>query len=200
MLDAATDIRIGCRAVSFLTCTMLARSVVDHRYRRLLSERVLFPANRRTALLLGFAGYGRPMPVSDPVNFVPALLSYMSTSRRVLLVGQDKNRLLAARAQLAAQAPWHTVSAMILSERAVGRHPTPTDTLLDAAEPDVVIVDSSDARDEARTERYLSFRHDGLVILASDYFDAAQKTPTSPPVRSTVAELTICSPKKFSLS
>ncbi len=200
LMDTAVDIRVGCRAVSFLTGRMLARTLVDRRYRETLRERILLPANRRTAFLIGFAAPGRTPSSCDPVRFVPSLLSYMSSPRRIVLLGPDKARLAAAKAQLQAHAPWHSLSAILLTETVCGRRPTMTDAILDAAEPDVVIVDSSDPGDEERTERYLTFRHDGLVVLTRDYFDAALVMPAPQPAPSHVAKLTICSPKKFNLS
>ncbi|MGN7292269.1 hypothetical protein [Rhizobium sp. SAFR-030] len=199
MLETAADIRVGCRTVSFLSLRQLLRSLVDRRFRQAMAGRVLLPDSRWIASVVGLVSSGRPVSEFDAARFVPSLLTFMEAPRRITLIGADEARLQTASRQLMAHSPWHQVTTVLLSEPVCGRRPIAADELLEAASPDVVIADARDWREEIRLERYLSFRHDGLALLAGRFFDAAAVKKEA---RSATAQrkLTNYSPKKFNLS
>jgi UDP-N-acetyl-D-mannosaminuronic acid transferase (WecB/TagA/CpsF family) len=199
MLETVADIRVGCRTVSFLSLRQLLRSLVDRDYRDAMARRLLLPDSRWVAAAVGLVSPGRPVDAFDAARFVPSLLTFMEASRRVTLTGADEARLQAASRHLMAHSPWHQVTTVLLSEPVCGRRPIAADELLEAAAPDVVIADARHWQEEILVERYLSFRHDGLALLAGRFFDAAAARSDAP---STAAQVTLTnySPNKFNLS
>ncbi|SIQ02027.1 hypothetical protein SAMN05880590_101812 [Rhizobium sp. RU35A] len=173
MLEAAAELRVGCRAVTFLTLSGLLRALINPLYRARLGGHVLLPADRAVTVLLRLVRPRAAIASLTPDRFVPSLLTFMDHRRRILLIGADRSRLEAARRRLKAHAPWHDISTLAMTGPFPGRAASPLDAALEATAADMVIADARDEAEERRLEDFLAFRHDGLLLLASEIFRAA---------------------------
>ncbi|MBT9371911.1 hypothetical protein [Rhizobium sp. CSW-27] len=171
-LSACAENRIGCRAVIFLDLPRVLRAALDPVYRTWLAGQILLPAGRLAAALLGLVRPGQPVASLVPHRFVPSLLTFMEHSRHILLIGPDSARLEAARDRFRAHAPWHVFSVIVLETTVCGRARSAMDGAIERLGADVVIADAGDPETEIRLQTYLSYRHDGLVLLAQPAFAA----------------------------
>lgn len=174
-LAACAENRIGCRASVFLDLPRLVRAGIDPVYRTWLEGQMLLPAGRLSAALLALVRPGQRAAPLAPHRFVPSLLTFMDRSRHVLLIGTDAARLEATRERFRAHAPWHVFSVILLEGPVGGRARSAMDGAIDRLEADVVIVDAGDPQTEISMQTYLSYRHDGLVLLAQSAFGAGSQ-------------------------
>ena len=109
-VSALADVPIGQTAIFFLNAHNANLMLKDRAYREALSRHLVLPEGIDFASL---AMHGRTFPANLSGNdFVPALLTYMTTPKRIGLVGGRKDVLERAREGLAGHAPWHEFVAI----------------------------------------------------------------------------------------
>lgn len=172
LLEGAAGVRLGCRAVTFVDRQMILRSLMDSNCRAALAGRILLPVDRWAALGLQTLFRNWFVSACPPERFIPSLLTFMGTRRRIGLVGPDVVRLESTRDFLKRHAPWHEVSVIELNSQLDRAGRTVSDELLEQADCDVLVVDASGWDAERQMDTYLAFRHDGLMLHAGKLFDA----------------------------
>ena len=172
LLDAAANVRLGCRPVTFINRSMVVRALFDRNCRSLLSRRMLLPADRLATLGLHLISRRSAWASFQQDQLVQALLTYMRDGRKIGLIGVDAERLERTRLALSIHAPWHSFTAITLPADLDRHGRTQSDDMLERADCDILLVDSADWQAEIRMDRFLAFRHDGLVLHAGRAFDA----------------------------
>ncbi|MDO1581046.1 hypothetical protein [Rhizobium oryzicola] len=171
LLDAAANVRLGCRPVTFVNRSMVARALLDRRCRSLLARRILLPSDRLAAVGLQFMSPRKAWAAFEPGQLVRSFLTYMQEGRKIALVGGDRQRLERAGNALAKHAPWHSFTVIVLPENLDRHGRSHSDEILERADCDILLVDSADWQSEVRLDSFLAFRHDGLVLHAGRVFD-----------------------------
>lgn len=166
--------------VSFLNANNANILQADARYRQIVSDHVVLPdgigIDIASRLLNGKAFTAN----LNGTDFVPALLTYMATPRRIGLIGARKEVLLKAVERLRSHAPWHTfvvVSDGYFEERDV-------DTVVAGLADhklDILIVGMGTPLQEKWIADNLREEHARLVIGAGALFDFISGTmPRAP--------------------
>lgn len=186
-VSALADVPVGQTAIFFLSAHNANLMLKDRAYREALSRHLVLPEGIDFASL---AMHGRTFPANLNGNdFVPALMTYMTTSKKIGLVGGRKDVLERACQGLAGHAPWHefvaihdggftdTDSAQIVGE--IARHKV-----------DILLIAMDSPRQEIWIDRYIRPEHARLVFGVGSLFEfmAGEVPGTSPRARSLRAE------------
>lgn len=186
-VSALADVPIGQTAVFFLNAHNANLMLKDAAYREVLGRHVVLPDGIDFASL---AMHGRAFPADlNGADFVPALLTYMTTPKKVGLVGASRDVLERARESLASHAPWHEFvaihegftteidSAGIVGE--IARHNV-----------DILLVAMESPKQELWIDRHIRPEHARLVFGVGTLFDimAGEVSHASPKAYSLRAE------------
>lgn len=186
-VSALADVPIGQTAIFFLNADNANHMLKDRAYRDVLSRHLVLPEGIDFASL---AMHGRTFPANlNGTDFVPALMTYMTTPKKIGLVGGRKDILERARESFASHAPWHefvaihdgsvtdTDAAQIVEE--IARHKV-----------DILLIAMVSPKQEMWIDRYIRPEHARLVFGVGSLFDfmAGEVPGSSPRVRSLRAE------------
>lgn len=179
-VSALADMPIGQTVISFLNAHNANAMLKDADYRQALERHLVLPDGVGVDVA-SLALFGKSFPANlNGTDFVPALLTYMTTPKRIGLVGAKPETLAKARDQFAAHAPWHEVVAIhdgYFSDeqspaiaREIARHKV-----------DILLVAMGTPRQEKWIDRYIRPEHARLVISVGALFDfVAGEVPRAP--------------------
>jgi len=179
-VSALADMPIGQTVISFLNAHNANVLLRDGAYREALERHLVLPDGIGVDVA-SLAMFGKFFPANlNGTDFVPALLTYMTTPKRIGLVGARPETLAKARAQFAAHAPWHEVIAIhdgFFSEQQsqdvaseIARHKV-----------DILLVAMGTPRQEKWVDRYIRPEHARLVVTVGALFDfVAGDVPRAP--------------------
>jgi exopolysaccharide biosynthesis WecB/TagA/CpsF family protein len=106
-VSALADMPIGQTIISFMNAHNANLMLKDRSYRQIIERHLVLP----DGVGLDFASmvrYGSPFPANlNGTDFVPGLLTYMTTPKRVGLIGSSPEVLKSARVAFQKHAPWH---------------------------------------------------------------------------------------------
>jgi exopolysaccharide biosynthesis WecB/TagA/CpsF family protein len=179
-VSALADMPIGQTVISFLNAHNANVLVRDPEYRQALERHHVLPDGVGVDVA-SLATFGTFFPANlNGTDFVPALMTYMTTPKRIGLVGTKPETLAKAREQFAAHAPWHEVIAIhdgYFTEqqspdvaREIARHKV-----------DILLVAMGTPKQEKWVDRYIRPEHARLVITVGALFDfVAGEVPRAP--------------------
>lgn len=181
-VSTLADMPIGQTVISFLNAHNANALLKDPQYRDALERHLVLPDGVGVDMA-SMAMFGRPFPANlNGTDFVPALMTYMTTPKRIGLVGAKPEILVRARDAFAAHAPWHEVVAIhdgYFSE----------DQSADVAREiachkvDILLVAMGTPKQEKWIDRYIRPEHARLVIGVGALFDfVAGEVPRAPQV------------------
>ena len=186
-VSALADVPIGQTAIFFLNADSANVMLKDRSYQEVLSRHLVLPEGIDFASL---AMHGRTFPANlNRTDFVPALLTYMTTPKKIGLVGGRRNILKRACENFASHAPWHefvaihdggftdTDSARVVEE--IARHKV-----------DMLLIAMESPKQEVWIDRHIRPEHARLVLGVGSLFEfmAGEFPGTSPRARSLRAE------------
>jgi exopolysaccharide biosynthesis WecB/TagA/CpsF family protein len=184
-VSALADVPIGQTTVSFLNANNANLMLKDPDYREVLGRHLVLPDGVGVDFA-SVAMHGRMFPANlNGTDFVPALLTYMTTPKRIGLVGARRDVLERAREGFANHAPWHDFvavhdgffseadSAAVVDE--IARHKL-----------DILLVAMGTPKQEMWIDRHIRPEHARLVFGVGALFDfmAGEVSRASPTARS----------------
>lgn len=179
-VGALADMPIGQTVISFLNAHNANIMVKDAAYRQALERHLVLPDGIGVDMA-SLATSGKFFPANlNGTDFVPALLTYMATPKRIGLVGAKPEILARARDQFAAHAPWHEVIAI---RDGYFRDEQSAEIAAEIAghKVDILLVAMGTPRQEKWIDRYIRPEHARLVIGVGALFDfAAGQVPRAP--------------------
>lgn len=167
-VSALADVPIGQTAISFLNAHNANLMLKDPAYREVLSRHLVLPDGVDFA---SFAMHGHMFPANlNGTDFVPALFTYMTTPKKIGLVGARQDVLERAREGFANHAPWHEFVAIhdgFFSEAESGavadeiaRHKV-----------DILLIAMGTPKQEMWIDRHIRPEHARLVFGVGALFD-----------------------------
>ncbi|MCM2472839.1 WecB/TagA/CpsF family glycosyltransferase [Rhizobium sp. CG5] len=170
----------GQTQIAFLNANNANIMMADPGYRAVLDTQVVLPDGFGIDLASGVL-HGRAFTANlNGTDFVPALLTYMDSPKRVGLMGGRRNVLTAAAEQLRKHAPWHDfieISDGFFS-------PADTDDVLDRIEDadlDILLIGMGTPLQEKWMAHNIRAEHARLVIGVGALFDFISGTvPRAP--------------------
>ena len=169
-VSALADVPIGQTTISFLNAHNANLMLRNPEYRDALSRHLVLPDGVGVDLA-SVAMHGQPFPANlNGTDFVPALMTYITTPKRVGLVGARPDVLQRARDAFAEHAPWHEFVAIqdgffddadsqaVADE--IARHKV-----------DILLVAMGTPRQETWIDRNIRPEHARLVISVGALFD-----------------------------
>lgn len=169
-VSALADMPIGQTVVSFLNAHNANVLVRDPEYRQALERHLVLPDGIGVDIA-SLTMFGKFFPANlNGTDFVPALLTYMTTPKRIGLVGARPETLANARDQFAAHAPWHEFIAVHDGYFSEDRS---ADVAREIAshKVDILLVAMGTPRQEKWVDRYIRPEHARLVISVGALFD-----------------------------
>lgn len=169
-VSTLADVPIGQTTISFLNAHNANLMANDREYRDALSRHLVLPDGIGVDLA-SFAMHGKMFPANlNGTDFVPALMTYITTPKRVGLVGARPDVLKRARDNFAKHAPWHEFVAIsdgyfkdedswAVSDE-IARHKV-----------DILLVAMGTPKQETWIDRYIRPEHARLVISVGALFD-----------------------------
>ena len=178
-VSALADMPIGQTAIFFLNADNANLMLKDHAYREVLSRHLVLPDGIDFA---SFALHGRTFPANlNGADFVPALMTYMTTPKKIGLVGGRRDVLERACENFARHAPWHefvaisdggfteTDSALVVE--AIARHKV-----------DILLIAMESPKQEIWIDRHIRPEHARLALGVGSLFDfMAEEAPRTSP-------------------
>lgn len=168
--DEMASLPIGQTVISFLNANNANLMMKDEDYRAVLSRHIVLPDGHGVDIA-SWLFHGRIFPANlNGTDFVPGLMTYMTTPRRVAMIGAHPNVLKRAAANFRKHAPWHEFIAV-------------SDGYFDLAEsdaimakvrelkPDILLVAMGSPKQEKWIDRYVGPGHARLVIGVGALFD-----------------------------
>jgi UDP-N-acetyl-D-mannosaminuronic acid transferase (WecB/TagA/CpsF family) len=169
-VELLSNLRHSPRTLSFVDRQTALRLSVDADCRAVLGDRILLPSSRTLAWMARWQG-GEPLKTNFHVaGFVDALLTFVPRCH-VALVGARSDRLEAMRQHLSQHAPWHMFSIVRAADIGGGIVENSSVAGFVGAAPDMVIVDANGYEEEARFEKAVGLRHNGLILMAGAAFN-----------------------------
>lgn len=111
-VSALADVPIGQTTISFLNAHNANLMLSDMHYREVLSRHLVLPDGVGIDIA-SLAMHGRMFPANlNGTDFVPSLLTYITTPKKVGLVGGRADVLERAREGFANHTPWHEFVAI----------------------------------------------------------------------------------------
>jgi exopolysaccharide biosynthesis WecB/TagA/CpsF family protein len=155
---------------AFLNANNANLAMRDGAFRKVLQEAVVLPDGIGVDIA-SRAFYGKAFPANlNGTDFVPALLTYITTPKRVALIGAGPDVFERVTADFARHAPWHTFIPIAdgffdrrSSGEILGR--------LAEARPDILLVAMGSPGQEIWVHENIEARHGRLVITVGALFD-----------------------------
>ncbi len=166
---------VGQASVSFVTARNMLMALRDSDYRAVLAQNLLLP-NGPGFNIASKVAHGSPFPASlKAADFVPALLTFMETPRRIGLIGTMSQQVRLTAAKFRRHAPWHefTVISDTLS------HTESKSRIVDQIDGqmlDILIVGARTPFQEKWIQENIRADHARLVLAVGDLFDVVAGT------------------------
>ena len=184
-VSTLADVPVGQTVVSFLNSHNANVMLKNPAYREILGRHLVLPDGLGVDIA-SVAMHGRTFPANlNGTDFIPALLTYMTTPKKIGLVGARPDVLERARKGFAEHAPWHEFvaiqdgffdeadSASVADE--IARHKV-----------DILLIAMGTPKQEIWIDRYIRPEHARLVFGVGALFDfmAGEVSRASPKARS----------------
>lgn len=188
-VSALADVPIGQTAISFLNAHNANLMLKDPAYLEVLSRHLVLP----DGVGIDFASlamHGRMFPANlNGTDFVPALLTYMTTPKKIGLVGAAPDVLQRACEGFASHAPWHEFVAIHDGFFGEAGSPAVVEEIA-RHKVDILLVAMGTPKQEMWIDRHIRPEHARLVFGVGALFDfmAGEVSRASPAVRSLRAE------------
>ncbi len=175
--DELASLPFGQTAISFLNANNANLALGDAAYRDILKRHIVLPDGHGVDIA-SRAFHGKSFPANlNGTDFIPALMTYMTTPRRVAMIGARPETLKKAAEKLAEHTPWHTFIPiadgyfdMAQSDAIMAK--------VRAAAPDILLVAMGSPKQEKWIDRYVGPGHARLVIGVGALFDfVAEEVP-----------------------
>lgn len=176
------DMPVGQTMIAFLNAHNANIMRTDMSFRRALDRHVVLP----DGIGVDFASLttcGRMFPANlNGTDFVPALLTYMTTPKRVGLLGARPETLHKARDNFEAHAPWHEFIAV--HDGFFGEEESAeVADLIEQHKLDILLVAMGTPKQEKWVARHIRPEHARLVMSVGALFDfVAGEVPRAPMV------------------
>lgn len=183
-VTALADVPIGQTVISFLNAHNANLMLKDAAYREVLGRHLVLPDGVGVDFA-SLAMHGRMFPANlNGTDFVPALLTYMTTPKRVGLVGARPEILERAREGFANHAPWHDFVAIHDGFFTEGESPAVADEIA-RHKVDILLVAMGTPKQEMWIDRHIRPEHARLVFGVGALFDfmAGEVSRASPAAR-----------------
>jgi exopolysaccharide biosynthesis WecB/TagA/CpsF family protein len=175
--DEIASLPIGQTVISFLNANNANLMMRDPEYRAALKRHIVLPDGHGVDIA-SWLFHGKIFPANlNGTDFVPALMTYMTTPRRVAMIGARAEILKRAAANFQKHSPWHEFI-------------TVSDGFFDAAqsdevmarvrelEPDILLIAMGSPKQEKWIDRHVGPGHARLVISVGALFDfMAEEVP-----------------------
>lgn len=170
----------GFAAVSFINAHNSNLAASKPEYRKAIHGHVILPDGVGMDIA-SIAAHGKPFPANlNGTDLIPALMTYISTPRRVGLVGASADIVARAADHLAAHAPWHTFVAVSDGYFPVARTREVMDRIA-GEKLDILIVAMGTPLQEIWIHRHVRREHAHLVFGVGALFDfLAGEFPRAP--------------------
>lgn len=171
---------VGQTVISFMNANNANLMLEDRDYREVVSRHLVLPDGYGVDLA-SMVFHGRRFPANlNGTDFVPALMTYISTPMRIGLIGARPDVLEKATLHLKAHAPWHEFIAVsdgyILPDR--------VDEVMANAEShklDIMLIAMGTPRQEKWIDEHVRPEHARLVVGVGALFDfLAGEFPRAP--------------------
>jgi exopolysaccharide biosynthesis WecB/TagA/CpsF family protein len=183
-VSALADVPIGQTAISFLNAHNANLMLKDPAYREVLSRHLVLPDGVGVDLA-SFAMHGRMFPANlNGTDFVPALLTYMTTPKKIGLVGARQDVLDRAREGFANHAPWHEFVAIHDGFFTEAESSSVADEIA-RHKVDILLIAMGTPKQEMWIDRHIRPEHARLVFGVGALFDfmAGEVSRASPKAR-----------------
>ena len=179
-VDEVASLPIGQTIISFLNANNANYMMHDPDYRAILERHVVLPDGHGVDIASKIF-HGKPFPANlNGTDFVPAMLTYMRTPRRVAMVGARPDVLQRAAENFSKHTPWHTF--IPVSDGYFD--PSDSDAVMAKvrkARPDILLIAMGTPRQEKWIDRHVGPGHARLVLGVGALFDfIAGEVPRAP--------------------
>jgi exopolysaccharide biosynthesis WecB/TagA/CpsF family protein len=169
-VSALVDMPIGQTVISFLNAHNCNVMLNDPVYRETLERHLVLPDGIGVDIASMLTNGSRFPANLNGTDFVPALLTYIATPKRIGLIGARPEALKGARDAFARHAPWHEFVAV--HDGFFTEEETPA-IMADVARQkfDILLVAMGTPKQEIWVDRYVRPEHARLVISVGALFD-----------------------------
>lgn len=179
-VNALADMPVGQTSIAFLNAHNANIMLRDLDYRAALERQLVLPDGVGVDLA-SFSIHGRIFPANlNGTDFVPALMTYMTTPKRIGLLGARPETLARARLMFSEHAPWHQFIAI---HDGFFRDEESADIVaeIERQKLDILLVAMGTPRQEKWVDAHLRPEHARLVIGVGALFDfVAGTVPRAP--------------------
>jgi exopolysaccharide biosynthesis WecB/TagA/CpsF family protein len=175
--DEIASLPIGQTVISFLNAHNANLMMQDPEYRAVLNRQIVLPDGYGMDLA-SMLFHGKAFPANlNGTDFVPALMTYMTTPRRVAMVGARSDVLKRAAENFQKHAPWHQF--IPVSDGFFD--PEQSDNVMAmvrAVRPDILLIAMGSPKQEKWIDRHVGPGHARLVLSVGALFDfMAEEVP-----------------------
>ncbi len=168
--DEIASLPIGQTVISFLNANNANLMMRDADYRAILNRHIVLPDGHGVDIA-SWLFHGKVFPANlNGTDFVPGLLTYMTTPRRVAMIGARADVLERAAENFRKHSPWHEFVAVAdgyfddsRSDEIMAR--------VRELKPDILLIAMGSPKQEKWIDRYVGPGHARLVIGVGALFD-----------------------------
>lgn len=172
----------GQSVIAFLDAGNGNRMMRDREYRAVLERQIVLPDGQGIDIASRLF-HGRSFPENlSGIAFVPALLTYISRSMRVALIGGDQPALGRAADALRRHTPWHDIVPIADDSFDPASQSDVIMERLRAAKADILLVAMGRPAQEKWIDRHVGPGHARLVLSVAGLFEALANETWQAPV------------------
>ncbi len=168
--DEIASLPIGQTVISFLNANNANLMMRDAEYRAILNRHIVLPDGHGVDIA-SWLFHSKVFPANlNGTDFVPGLLTYMTTPRRVAMIGARADVLERAVENFKTHAPWHEFIAVADGYFDDSR----SDEIMAKVrelKPDILLIAMGSPKQEKWIDRYVGPGHARLVIGVGALFD-----------------------------
>lgn len=179
-VSSLAELPIGQTVISFLNAHNANIMLRDREYRQALERHLVLPDGIGVDIA-SLARFGKMFPANlNGTDFVPALLTFMTTPKKVGLIGARPEIVERARENFARHAPWHDFVVIHHGYFSENEVPSVLDELT-RQDVDILLVAMGTPRQEKWIDRHIRPEHARLVLGVGALFDfVAGNVPRAP--------------------
>ncbi|WP_075292513.1 WecB/TagA/CpsF family glycosyltransferase [Pararhizobium arenae] len=168
--DELASLPFGQTVISFLNANNANLAMSDKDYRDILKRHIVLPDGHGVDIA-SRVFHGRSFPANlNGTDFIPALMTYMSTPRRVAMIGARRDILERAAENFAKHTPWHSFIPVADGYFDVSESDAVMARVREIA-PDILLIAMGSPKQEKWIDRYVGPGHARLVIGVGALFD-----------------------------
>lgn len=175
--DEVASLPIGQTVISFLNANNANLMMKDEDYRSVLERHLVLPDGHGIDIA-SWLFHGKAFPANlNGTDFVPALMTYMTTPRRVAMIGAHPKVLKRAAENFRKHAPWHDYIPVADGYFDITRSDEVMARVREL-KPDILLVAMGSPKQEKWIDRHVGPGHARLVISVGALFDfMAEEVP-----------------------